>query len=457
MCQFGLAKNLKRHEPLLSINGVFLMNRADLSEKSEYRQVLNELYSLQKFGIKFGLNKTENLLKRLGNPHHSLRCIHIAGTNGKGSVAAMIAEILTKQNFKVGVYTSPHLVRFTERFCINGREIEPHRVISLYKDVKAVMEKGNLPTFFEVTTTMAFKYFADENVDWAVIEVGMGGRLDATNVITPEVSVITNVSMDHQEFLGTTLAAIAREKAGIIKERIPVVSSVKQPMVQAIIKTTCYRKNSPLRLYGSDFRIRREDNRIFHYLGFNRTINNLSISLIGEHQKINASVALACIEILEDKGLARISDESIKSALKNVKWPGRIEILERNPTILLDGAHNPSGAESLKQVLRSLPYNKLHLVLGIMADKDIKGILRKLLPKAETVIFTKPRYERAADPDYLKRIARPYTTRFYVIPNVQQAITQAKREADPEDLICITGSLYFAGEVKELFGEKQEI
>ncbi len=433
------------------------MDGSDFSGKrAAYKQTIDELYSLQKFGIKFGLNKTENLLKRLGNPHHSLKCIHIAGTNGKGSVAAMIASILSKQGYKVGTYTSPHLVRFTERICINGSEIRQEQVVSLYNAVKSVMEPGNLPTFFEVVTTMAFKYFCDEQVDWAVVEVGMGGRLDATNVITPAVSIITNVSMDHQEFLGNTLAAIAREKAGIIKENVPVVSSAKQPMVQAIIKTTCFRNKAPLLLYGNDFKIRREDNRFFHYMGKNKTLNNLSVSLLGEHQKINAAVAIACIEALEEKGLIKVDDGVIKTALKSVKWPGRLEIVERNPTIILDGAHNPGGAESLKQVLKSLSYNRLHLVLGIMADKDIKAILRKLLPRAETVIFTKPRYVRAADPEYLKKVARPYASRFYVIPDVEQAIRQARLEADPEDLICITGSLYFVGEVKEIFGEKTD-
>ena len=427
-------------------------------EKESYAETLREIYDLQKFGIKFGLNKTENLLARLGNPHKQLNCVHIGGTNGKGSVAAMLAAVLEKHGFRVGTYTSPHLVRFTERFCINGREILPQRVVELYRRVKEAMVEGDVPTFFEVITAMAFDYFAQEKVDWAIIEVGMGGRLDATNVIVPAVSIITNVSMDHQEFLGTTITAIAREKAGIIKSGVPVVSAVKQPAAQAVIKTTCFRKKAELFLYGSNFRIRKENESTFHYAGIDRIFRDLGLSLAGEHQKVNAAVALASMEVLERYGMLKIEESKVREGLVDVKWPARAEVLDTNPTILLDGAHNPAGAESLKHLLKkNFKYKRLHFVLGIMADKDIKGILRRLLPEADTVVFTKPRYVRAADPDYLKKIARPYVSRFYVIPDVAEAIKQAKREADPEDLICITGSLYFAGEVKELFGEKPDL
>ncbi|SFM96215.1 bifunctional folylpolyglutamate synthase/dihydrofolate synthase [Thermodesulforhabdus norvegica] len=423
----------------------------------EYRQVLQNLYALQKFGIKFGLNKTENLLERLGNPHRLLRCIHIGGTNGKGSVAAMISSVLSEHGYRVGRYTSPHLVRFTERFCIDGSEVSPELVIESYRRVSSCfLPDADPPTFFEVTTAMAFDIFKRAEVDFAVIEVGMGGRLDATNVIKPEVSIITNVAMDHQEFLGCTLASIAREKAGIIKERVPVVTGAKQPLVQGIIKATCYRKRAPIRLLGEHFRFRKEGN-LLHYFGYSKQIKNLYLSLAGDHQKVNASVALAALEVLEERGLIRLKEDLIRSALRKVRWPARLEVLDENPLTILDGAHNPQGAETLKQALRtSFSFKNLHLVLGIMADKDIKGIFRRLLPEAETVIFTRPRYVRAADPETLRRIARPYTSRFYVIPDVREAISYARREAEPDDLICITGSLYFAGEVKEIYGEKPD-
>lgn len=426
--------------------------------RTEYKGVLKELYALQKFGIKFGLNKTENLLARLGNPHSSLRCIHIGGTNGKGSVAAMVSSILAAHGFKVGRYISPHLVRFTERFCINGEEVPQTEIIEAYARVKSsIVYDGDPPTFFEVTTAMAFDIFKRSGVDFAVIEVGMGGRLDATNVVTPEVSVITNVAMDHREFLGATLASIAREKAGIIKKGIPLVTAVKQPVVQGIIKATCFRKHSPLKLFGEHFRLRKDGNQYFHYFGISRQFRNLTASLMGDHQKVNAALALAVMEILESRGLIRLNENNVRNALANIQWPARLEILELHPFTVLDGAHNPQGAEILKQALRTtFPFKSLHLVMGIMADKDIKGIFRRLLPEAETVIFTKPRYVRAADPEILKKLARPYASRLYAIPDVQEAIRQARRAAEENDLICITGSLYFAGEVKEIYGEEPD-
>ncbi len=211
----------------------------------DYDSAVDFLCRLQKVGIKFGLNRTENLLQRLGNPHLRFRSIHIAGTNGKGSTAAMISSILKSHGFRVGLYTSPHLVRFTERFRINDREAPADRIFQVFQELMAVMTGDEWPTFFEAVTAMAFHYFAQEKVDWAVVETGMGGRLDATNVIYPEVAVITNVAMDHQEFLGPGLSAIAREKAGIIKDATPVVTAARQPVVQSTLKTTCLKKERP--------------------------------------------------------------------------------------------------------------------------------------------------------------------------------------------------------------------
>jgi len=419
-----------------------------------YNRVLKELYLLQKIGIKFGLNRTENILERLGNPHIGIKYVHIGGTNGKGSVVAMISSILKAHNYKVGSYTSPHLLRFTERIRINWEEIPPSRVVELYEKVKSVLVPEVPPTFFEFVTAMAFLCFKEENVDWGVIEVGMGGRLDCTNVITPQVSVITNVGFDHQEFLGTSLAAIAREKAGIIKPGVPVITAAKQPVVQSVIKTTANRLGAPLRIFGKDFTIKKSSPQTFHYQGKTRTFRDLTLPLIGEHQRENAALVLAALEVLEERGLIELRESKVRSGLASTSWPGRAEVISRNPTIIIDGAHNPQGAESLKHMLKtSFSYDKLYFVIGIMGDKDVRGILRRLLPQAEAVIFTRPGYSRAADPEALKKIARSYISRCYVIPDVSQAIEYAKSEAGPNDLICITGSLYFIGEVKALFGE----
>ncbi len=426
----------------------------ETTELARYRDSIDYLYGLQKYGIKFGLNSTESMLERLNNPHRRLRCIHVGGTNGKGSTAAILSSILTRHGFRVGLYTSPHLVRFTERFRINDEEVPMSAILPVVEQVRSVINEIEPPTFFEVVTSLGLTYFAKEEVDWAVIEVGMGGRLDATNVIRPLAAVITNVSYDHQEFLGTTLAAIAREKAGIIKDEIPVVTGARQPLVQGILKATCFRHGAPLYCLGSDFKVRRNPDGTFQYQGIRRRWPSLNVGLRGGHQFQNTALALACLEVLEQDHALALNETSVQEGLERVHWPARLEVLQEKPLVILDGAHNPQGAEALRDALKhSFKYTKLHLVLGIMADKDIKGILRRLLPLAETAIFTQPRYTRAADPEELKRLARPYLRKHYVINDPAAAIEQAKQLADPDDAICIAGSLYFAGEVKEMTGE----
>ncbi|MHC1727375.1 MAG: folylpolyglutamate synthase/dihydrofolate synthase family protein [Syntrophobacteraceae bacterium] len=345
---------------------------------SGYQESLNYLYGLQKYGIKFGLNSTEKLLERVGNPHRKLCCVHLAGTNGKGSTAAILSRLLWEHGLKTGLYTSPHLVRFTERFRINDQEVSAERILSVFEELRVTLDESQLPTFFEMVTAMAFLYFAEEETDVVVAETGMGGRLDATNVITPEISVITSVASDHQEFLGQTLASIAREKAGIIKQGVPVVTGALQPVVQGVLKTACLDRAARLYRYKSDFRVRRNLDGSFKYKGLNRQWPSLSINLRGPHQVNNAALALAALELLEQKGLVDLDQQKVERAIQDVRWPARLEILGMNPLIVLDGAHNPQGAESLRDALKeSFTYRKLHLVLGIMADKDIRGILRK--------------------------------------------------------------------------------
>jgi dihydrofolate synthase/folylpolyglutamate synthase len=366
----------------------------------------------------------------------------------------MLSSILKQHGLRVGLYTSPHLVRFTERFRINDEEVSPERIIEVFRQVRQVIDKAQPPTFFEVVTAMAFQYFAQEEVDWAIVEAGMGGRLDATNVVHPRVSVITNVSMDHEEFLGNTLGAIAREKAGIIKNRVPVVTAARQALVQAIFKAVCLRSESPMFRLGKDFGVKRNADGFLNYRGMRRRYPSLALKLTGGHQLLNAAVALATLEVLENHRLLDLDTALVLEGLLQVRWSARLEILQESPLILLDGAHNPEGAECLRDALKQLfPERRLHLVLGIMADKNLRGIIRKLVPRAETVIFTKPKYARAANPEALRGLARPYIQRLYVIPDPASAIQQARSFAGPEDVICIAGSLYFAGEVKELFGE----
>jgi len=410
-----------------------------------YAEAVEYLYSLQKYGIKFGLSKTANLLKAFGNPHQGQRYVHIAGTNGKGSVAAMVDSILRTSGLKVGFYSSPHLVRFTERFRINGKEIPPKTAAGLVEELKRVMDPTQPPTFFEVTTAMGLIYFAREKVDLAVVEVGMGGRLDATNVIRPQVSVITNISFDHQAFLGNTLEEIAGEKAGIIKRGIDLVTAATQPQVLELFRKTCKDKRAPLWRVGQDIRYRAAGNKI-NYYGFDRRLKDLELGLAGTYQHRNAALALSVIELLERRGF-RVSEEHIREGLKSAHWPGRLQVVSRNPLTILDGAHNPGAIRCLTEAIRGgFRYKRLILVLGVMADKDVRGVLRGIVPMADHVFFTRPEYYRAAAPETLMQEASSLGRRGEIQPTLAKALESAKRMANREDLILVTGSLFTVGE-----------
>jgi len=410
-----------------------------------YEQAVEYLYSLQKYGIKFGLSKTSNLLKAFGNPHRGQRYVHIAGTNGKGSVAAMVESILRTSGLKVGLYSSPHLVRFTERFRINGKEIPSETAASLVGELRAVINPAHPPTFFEVTTAMGLIYFAREEVDLAVIEVGMGGRLDATNVIRPDVSVITNISLDHQVFLGRTLKEIAREKAGIVKRGISLITAATQPPVLEVFRKTCEDKGAPFWRVGQDIRYRATGDKI-NYYGFKRKLKDLELGLAGSYQHRNAALALGVMELLERRGV-HVSKDHIREGLKSAYWPGRLQVVSRDPLLILDGAHNPGAIRYLSEAIRGgFRYKRLILVLGIMADKDVATILRGIVPMANHVVFTRPEYYRAAAPETLMQQALPLGKPGEIQPTLAKAIEKAKRMADRKDLILVTGSLFTVGE-----------
>ncbi|MGE5839242.1 MAG: bifunctional folylpolyglutamate synthase/dihydrofolate synthase [Deltaproteobacteria bacterium] len=410
-----------------------------------YEQAVEYLYSLQKYGIKFGLSKTSNLLRAFGNPHRGQRYIHIAGTNGKGSVAAMVESVLRASGLKVGFYSSPHLVRFTERFRINGREIPSKAAAGLVEELTRVMDPAQPPTFFEVTTAMGLVYFEREEVDIAVIEVGMGGRLDATNVIRPAVSVITNISFDHQAFLGNTLEQIAEEKAGIIKKGIDLAAPASQPRVIEIFRETCKERKAPFWRVGQDIRYRATGNRM-NYYGFRRTFRDLELGLAGTYQHRNAAVALSVIELLDQKGI-RVSEDHIREGMKGAHWPGRLQTVSTDPLVILDGAHNPGAVRCLSKAIRAgFQYRRLILVLGVMADKDVSGVLRGIVPLADYVVFTRPEYYRAAAPEALMQAAVPLGKPGESQPTLARAIERAKGLANREDLILVTGSLFTVGE-----------
>ncbi|MGP8051522.1 MAG: bifunctional folylpolyglutamate synthase/dihydrofolate synthase [Desulfobaccales bacterium] len=422
---------------------------------ADLAQALSWVFDLQKFGVKFGLSSTLDLLARLGLPYQEGRYLHIAGTNGKGSVAAILSAVLTRAGYPAGLFTSPHLVSFQERLRLRDQDISADRLLSLINRVRSVVDQGEPPTFFEFATVMAFLYFLEEGADPIILETGMGGRLDATNIVTPLLAVITNISRDHQDYLGRGLLAIAAEKAGIIKEKTPLITYARQPSVVELFRRRCQELEAPLYLGGVDFRTRGTSGGRFGYRGLNRVMKGLTLNLKGSHQYRNAAVALAVLELLEQRGWA-IGETAIREGLAEARWPGRLEEVAQDRRILLDGAHNPAAALSLAQALKliqkpSRDNGRLFLVMGIMADKDVDTILARLLPLAQMVIFTQPRYFRAAATADLARRAQAYDLEVLQVPRVSEAIRRAQALAGPRDRIVITGSLFTVGEAKEYF------
>ena len=409
---------------------------------------LSALYRLRRFGIKLGLASISRLMRGLGNPQDRFSSIHIAGTNGKGSIAAFLSSVLAHGGYKVGLYTSPHLVRFNERIQINGRPISDKDVAQVAEVVQRIYTQGEPPTFFECATAMAFYHFASEKVDWAVLETGMGGRYDATNVVHPEVSIISNISMEHQEYLGNTLAKIAREKAGIIKRNAGIVTGTRQKSALKVIEQVATENEVPLYRLGKEIRIRKNKEGSFTYLGIGRRWPQVKIGMIGDHQVTNAALALGALELLQKKGLY-LTDEAVYEGLAATRWPGRLEVFSRKPFILLDGAHNPSAVRRLKNYLEnSFSSRRLTMVVGVLEDKAWKPMLRDLAGVAHRIILTRPQYERAADPHKLAAFLRPLKQDLVVIPKLSDAISFALEKTSTADAVCITGSLYTVGDAR---------
>jgi dihydrofolate synthase/folylpolyglutamate synthase len=395
-----------------------------------------------------------------GNPHHSFRSVHVAGTNGKGSTSAMIESILRTSGVRTGLFTSPHLLSFTERIRINGEEIGEDEVIALAEEVKTAAGKLEdfSPTFLEVVTAMAFLHFRNKGVDWAVVETGLGGRLDATNVIVPEVSVITRIGLDHCDFLGSTLPEIAREKAGIIKKSVPVVSADQEAEAMGVIAAKSAGKQSALYVFGKEFTAGPVSESFggitFHYSG-DRDYRDLRVPLPGGHQVVNAALALKAVEVISPLFSGLHLD--IGKGLAVVRWPGRLEMVKEDPPVLIDGAHNPQASLALSDHLKKVvlaKYRRIILVIGAMGDKNIEGILEPLLPLASEILFAAPAYGRAASPERLAAAAARMGYSSIVAQSVAEAIAKAEELRLPGDLILITGSFYTIGEAREFLGSK---
>jgi dihydrofolate synthase/folylpolyglutamate synthase len=421
-----------------------------MKRQISYKEAVQYLYGLQKYGIKFGLSKTSNLLKAFGNPHRGQKYIHIGGSNGKGSVAAMVESVLMKSGLKVGFYSSPHLVRFTERFRINGQEMVPEKAAAIAGELIKIIKPAYPPTFFELTTAMALIHFARENVDIAIMEVGMGGRLDATNVIRPVVSVITNISLEHQFFLGSHLMDIGKEKGGIIKRGVDLVTAATQPLIISLFESMCEAKKASLWRVGRDVRYRSNGSR-FSYYGLKRTFKGLELGLKGKFQHRNAALSLAVIEILERKGLEFSSDD-MEEGLKETRWPGRMHVVSQAPLIMLDGAHNPQAIRELaRSIGNDFRYRRLILVIGVMEDKDVGKILKGILPIANYVFYTRPEYYRSASPERLMKAGSTMRRPGEIAPGIPVALDMAREMAGPTDMILVTGSLFTVGEAMTYF------
>jgi dihydrofolate synthase/folylpolyglutamate synthase len=418
----------------------------------DYRQSITYLFSLQRFGIKLGLKNIQTLLSLLDNPHKKLRCVHIAGTNGKGSTAAFLHSILKYSGFRAGLFTSPHLVNFTERIRINDAEIGRKRVVQLVRLIRHICRQNGLEniTFFEFITALAFTYFAAEAADPVIIETGMGGRLDATNVIHPLVTVITSISTDHQFYLGNTINAIAGEKAGIIKKNTPLVTGARQPMVLKLFSEKCKKLHAPLYVLGRDIQCRRTGTAALNYRGLDTDVLHVQPGLAGDHQLRNAGLALGAAELLQRQGLS-VSQEAMRIGLQQACWPGRLEVVQQHPSIVLDGAHNPEAWTALRKALQKyFLCNRLFMVIGIMRDKDIARMIETLTPDAHTVIFCKPKMDRAAGEKDIARFAEEIPAKKVLwIDDTAAAIRKARALARPDDLICVTGSLFAVGEARE--------
>lgn len=444
-----------------------------LNQRVDYERIFNPSYTSREFK----LARMQELLEGIGSPHCGMPALHVAGTKGKGSTSAMAASILTAAGYRTGLFISPHIERVEERLSIDGQACASHEFVGLLEQVMPAIqalderyaacvppEPG--PTYFEIVTAMAFRYFAQQKVDLAVLEVGLGGRLDSTNVCEPLVCVITSISFDHMKQLGNTLEAIAREKAGIIKPGVPVVSGVVEPGPREVIRQTCRERGCRLVELGTDFDVNYFPPRDaasdaaeaafdFVYRSAERHLrySRVVIRLLGRHQAVNAAVALAALAqlpVASDRAW-HIPEAAVRTGLSRLRWPARIEVVARRPTVIIDGAHNVASIRALVEVLNeSFSARRRILVFASTQDKEIVGMLRELLGQFDEVILTQytdnPRGVPVAE---LAAVAEQVSRRpFRVAPSPAEAWQAARASASPDDLVCVTGSFYIAAQIR---------
>jgi dihydrofolate synthase/folylpolyglutamate synthase len=414
--------------------------------------------------LNYDLRRMDELLARLGNPQLAAKTVHIAGTKGKGSTAAMVAAVLSEAGYKTGLYTSPHLIDISERMRVNGRPISRDELLGLVDRIKPEVEAVNAAahygclTTFEVLTALSFMFFADSKADFQVLEVGLGGRLDATNVVKPEVCAITTLGLDHTDVLGDTLAKIAAEKSGIIKPGVSVVSAEQEAEADAVIESFCGRNSAPLIRVGQDITYRSlSSKKGFQSIEIKGRLGSyrIELPLLGGFQRENAAVAVGILEVLMEKGYG-VTPQSIADGLKQVRWPGRFQVIRTRPDIVIDGAHNPQSAHQLSialcDYLKDRPQGRKTLVIGMSSDKDIGKVAAELAPLFSQVIVTRSRHPRALDAEKLSAYFSGYDCEVRKTASVAEAMNKATALAQENDLICATGSLFIVGEALEWAG-----
>jgi dihydrofolate synthase/folylpolyglutamate synthase len=441
--------------------------------ESTYQETLNYIYSFVDYSLtrsfryspeKFDLERMQEYVKHLGNPQEAYPILHVAGTKGKGSVSAMCASALQAEGYRVGLYTSPHLQDYAERIQLDGRPISHEELIDLVQEIKPYLDQGTKLTTFEITTALAFLYFARRGATAVVAEVGLGGRLDATNIITPVVSVITSISYDHTDILGKSLREIASEKAGIIKPGIPVVVAPQKDEARLAIETVAVERSAPLTLVGRDYLFApvshslasqsllvwpaSEQNLIDAYIESGGTQEweptRLSIPLLGYHQVENAATAYAALKVGGSYGLA-VSDEAIRDGFAKTSWPGRFEVLSHHPLVVVDSAHNRDSALKLRLALDDyFPGRPVILVFGASEDKDVEGMFAELMPRVRQVIATQSYHPRAMETERLVELAHRFGRPVKVVAAVENALMEAVRLAENGAMVLVTGSIFVA-------------
>jgi len=425
-----------------------------------YRQAMDFINGTLKFGSKLGLENISHLLKLLDNPHEKLKAIHVGGTNGKGSISAMVASILEAQGYRVGLFTSPYLQSFTERIKINGKPIGEEDVGRLAGRVKEKIDQMagqgyHHPTEFEIITAIGFMYFLEQAVDFVVLEVGLGGRLDATNVIRPLISVIASISLDHMDVLGNSIEEIAYEKAGIIKEGTPVVSYPQRTEALRVIAGVCRQRNSPLTVVrDNNIRVRYSgiDGQCFDLKFEGEVLENLRINLLGRYQVLNAAVAVKTVMVLRDSG-TKVTKRALYDGLTSTRWPGRAEVLPIKPLVMLDGAHNEEGMIALKDVVDDFFSDReIILVLGILHDKEVGKMVDTIVPLVHTIVCTQPDNIRAMEAEQLANLIYDRLKRRCIaIKDMDDAVDRALALAKDRDnaMVLVCGSLYLVGPVRK--------